>query len=107
MYKDKVIGPLKFSLLVNFSFVFYLTLSVNMYAIAPFKAALLASLVSSICAQLLSADLVGQLRNAPTAPQRLALLKDSDVRFLFLPHTTILIRGPSSYSILLSPLRAL
>lgn len=107
MYKEKAVGPLGFSLLVNFPFLFCPIPSVNMYAIASFRAVLLASLVSSIYAQLLSADLVGQLRNAPTAPQRIALLKDSDVRVLFLPPTAILICVPSLYSILQSPLREL
>ena len=107
MYKEKAVGPLGFSLLVNFPFLFCPIPSVNMYAIASFRAVLLASLVSSIYAQLLSADLVGQLRNAPTAPQRIALLKDSDVRVPFLPPTAILICVPSLYSILQSPLREL
>ena len=42
------------------------------------RIALFAALVGSVYAQL-SAAFVGQLRDAPTASQRLALLKDEDV----------------------------
>jgi hypothetical protein len=51
---------------------------ISMHAKASFKTTIIAALVGSAYAQS-SGDLVTQLRNAPTAPQRLALLKDSDV----------------------------
>ena len=59
-----------------------------MQSSALFRIALLVALAGSASAQL-SAGLVAQLKDAPTAPQRLALLKDSDVGDTVPLHSTM------------------
>jgi hypothetical protein len=66
-----------------------------MYA-APF--ALLATLVGSSYAQL-SADFVASLRNAGTAPERLALLKDEDLLFDFNNASSGVVMGAGGHTV--------
>ena len=74
-----------------------------MYA-APF--ALLATLVGSSYAQL-SADFVASLRNAGTAPERLALLKDEDVSLSLPPQAVMILTSfPSFYLTSIMPPQA-
>lgn len=74
--------------------------------VTSFRVALFAAFVGSVCAQL-SAAFVGQLRDAPTATQRLAQLKDEDVSAYAFSVCRHLNNHPSSFSTFWVPLQAL
>jgi len=70
-----------------------------MHATTTFKTAVFAALLGSTYAQVLTPAQVGQLRDAPTAAQRLELLKDSDFVFDFLHSTTGVTTGAAGHTV--------
>jgi len=63
-----------------------------------YRIALFAAFIGSAYAQL-SAAFVGELRDAPTAPQRLAQLQDEDLVFDFLGATTGIVVGAGGHTV--------